>query len=281
MNKAKTIESITPNNKTKMNDFLAPFRCMSTFLQGVLIVNKLYCKTKQNFSQVHKCIHTIVAPITITEATAFALKVVNYPEEFTANFFINMPQFEKDIYAFAVEKEEQTKTLESSAERCSYCPNESTRITKWFRYSTPKWATDATLYDTHRIEKLRIQLKQCIQCDNFHYISYSINSDTRRRLFFKNATELPFFQLTNETVFSKQLLDMLMADILFKQASFLGFANSYNFLNSANFKSRYSLDSRRLTEVFYMYQILKFKIEYNIHEITESNIILLNRYFQN
>lgn len=69
---------------------------------------------------------------------------------------------------------------------------------------------------------------------------------------------------------------MLLADILFKQASFLGFANSYNFLNSANFKSRYSLDSRILAEVFYMYQILKFKIEFNIQEITESKKIFVN-----
>jgi hypothetical protein len=86
---------------------------------------------------------------------------------------------------------------------------------------------------------------------------------------------LPYFQITNETVFSKQLIEMLLADIIFKISSFRAFADAYNFLNASNFKNRNIMEERRLSEVFYIYEFLKYKSEFNLPEAIESNILII------
>lgn len=72
-----------------------------------------------------------------------------------------------------------------------------------------------------------------------------------------------YFQSSNESLFSKRLLSSLMADIMFKQASFRGFCDSYKYLNAKDVEIRFKLNMKRLIEVFYCFEIIKFFIENN------------------
>lgn len=101
-----------------------------------------------NYLQVHRCISEIVQPVTPEECRTFIINCVTYTYEYPYEFFTRLEQFSKDIYHFSVENDDQTMTIVSTAESCSYCPNKKIN---WFKFFTPKWATDATYYDCHQI----------------------------------------------------------------------------------------------------------------------------------
>ncbi len=120
------------------------------------------------------------------------------------------------------------------------------------------------------IEKCRLNLKQCKRCNNFHYISYAVNTIDRKRTFFVKATQHKYFHISNETIIEQKLLNSLLSDIIFKHSSFRAFADSYNFQCALDISERFHMSPIRLADIFYAYEINKFWNEHAISNPLES-----------
>jgi len=80
----------------------------------------------------------------------------------------------------------------------------------------------------------------------------------------------------------------LLADILFKQSSFKAFADAYNFQNSRASLHRGLMNPKRLSDIFYCFEIIKFYNENNIpgpikckfykKKLNSKNLNFLNDY---
>jgi hypothetical protein len=79
-----------------------------------------------------------------------------------------------------------------------------------------------------------------------------------KKHFYRKAYEALFFQTSNETVISMEVINNLHADILFKQCSFRSFAASYNYLHSQASYDRSSMQYKRLIELFYSHNLCKY-----------------------
>jgi len=136
---------------TSLTTFIKPFNSLELYLKALVIVQKLFCHTKNNFKLVHECISQLVQTITKSETIAF-VQLVNTYTDHPYEFLENQTQFIEDIYAFSIENEEQTTTLASFAHQCTFCgPNNAN--TRWFDFKSPDFSKDAILYETHKIGK--------------------------------------------------------------------------------------------------------------------------------
>lgn len=122
------------------------------------------------------------------------------------------------------------------------------------------------------LAKCNINIKKCRKCLSLHYISYAINHLTKEKTFYKNSLDHQYFHFTNETIFEINFLNILMADILFKQTSFMSFCNAYNFLYAPKSTTRYFLNSKRLADVFFCYNI-RYYSEFKKNDTLKSNTI--------
>jgi hypothetical protein len=52
-----------------------------------------------------------------------------------------------------------------------------------------------------------------------------------------------------------------MADLIFKHSSFYAFSNCYNYLHSHNSHSRNFLTDKRLSDVYYAFEMSKYIVE--------------------
>ena len=102
----------------------------------------------------------------------------------------------------------------------------------------------------------RMNLKQCKQCLSFHYISYSINSATNVKRYYENSMVFEYFQSTNETLIHKSVLEILLADIIFKHSSFSAFSDAYNYIYHSRLSSRYLMNPKILANLFYTYELI-------------------------
>ena len=93
-------------------------------------------------------------------------------------------------------------------------------------------------------------------------MSFAIRTGTKMKTFFKNSTHEKFYQYTTETIFSKTFMDLLLADIMFKQSSFTAFSNAYNYLYSPSENERYHLNNKRLADGFFCFHLNSFFAEF-------------------
>ena len=61
-----------------------------------------------------------------------------------------------------------------------------------------------------------------------------------------------------------------MADVIFKQTSTRAFAEAYNYLHATFDKKKNSLNRKRLSEVFYVIQLIQYNKEFNFIDSFES-----------
>lgn len=119
-----------------------------------------------------------------------------------------------------------------------------------------------------------INCKQCKKCDTFHFNSYFITPKSEVKEFYTEAHTQAYFHVTQEIIFEKKLLEQFMADIMFKQCSFRAFAEAYNYLygNFDNHKPNQQLNRQRLTEVFYIFNIIQFNLQHKIEKKLKCKI---------
>ena len=103
-----------------------------------------------------------------------------------------------------------------------------------------------------------------------HYLSYAVCFGTKVKTFYLQCQDHDYFQFSRESIFEIKLLRILTADILFKQTSFFGFTNAYNYLNASKDHSRFFLNAKRLADVFYCFQLHKYYTEFMPNEALKS-----------
>ena len=111
-----------------------------------------------------------------------------------------------------------------------------------------------------------MELKKCKKCFAIHYLSYAIRDKSDIKQFYKNLNEALYFQYSKDSIFSVSLINNLLVDIEFKQASFVGFTNAYNYLYAKRVESRHFLNPKRLADVFYCYYLQKYYKEFRSTE---------------
>ena len=104
-----------------------------------------------------------------------------------------------------------------------------------------------------------MDIKRCVKCKNYHYLSYAIDSTVTPSVkrFYAHDTIKKYFHLTNETIFDLKLLNQFIADLIFKQTSFRAFCDAYNFQFATSSNNRPLLKSQRLSEIFYAFELIK------------------------
>ena len=66
---------------------------------------------------------------------------------------------------------------------------------------------------------------------------------------------------------------------MFKQSSFRSFCDAYNYMFAKDIDRRFRLNNKRLLEVFYCYEILKFFKENNRIQLNCNNNLKYIEYF--
>lgn len=96
--------------------------------------------------------------------------------------------------------------------------------------------------------------------------------------FYPQATQLPYFHATNETLVERQLIQQFLADLLFKQSSFNAFCDGYNYLNSSSINERFKLNTKRFISIFFTYELNKFHFEHNLGALQSIFIYFQSKY---
>jgi hypothetical protein len=107
---------------------------------------------------------------------------------------------------------------------------------------------------------------------NFHYMSYAFNNKNKKKVFYRDAHLFEFFQVSMESIFSKQLIMKCVSDILLQKASFRGFTSSYNYVLTNDLKDKAKLESRRMADCYYTFHLVKYYYEFKNKHL-ESNMI--------
>jgi hypothetical protein len=256
---------------SKMFD-CTPFYNITDFIKAVLIVEKLFCNTKKNHHEVNKCINALVENINDNELVNFIIMITSYPKIYPYEIITNIEQFIQQIDIFSLQHNGTSLTLQSPATKCIY-GNFDNKF--WYEFVHPKFLKDPILYGHSKIEKIMLNVKRCKKCLRFHYLSYAIDTDfmPHSKRFFSDFLTAKYFHYSNETIFETKLIKQYLADLLFKHCSFKAFSESYNFLHANIEQNRFSLDPKRLADVFYAYELCKFYHENNLNEFCQSIII--------
>jgi len=106
------------------------------------------------------------------------------------------------------------------------------------------------------------QNELCPSCQKFHFISYAFDDKSKKKHIFRDAYKKKYIQYSNETNFETGVFKNLIASILFNHASFRGFAQAYNYRHANIDFTRTKLNAKRLTDVFYTYELNKYYSEF-------------------
>ncbi len=99
-----------------------------------------------------------------------------------------------------------------------------------------------------------------------------MDANKKIKKFYKNCIDKKYFQYTAETIIERKLIDQLIADLVFKHSSFRAFADAYNYQFATDQNSRFMLERRNITSIFYCFELIKFYSEHKIDQHFESII---------
>lgn len=119
------------------------------------------------------------------------------------------------------------------------------------------------------VKDCKIGIKECF-CGSLTYPSYSIKGGTRK--IFESIFEDIYISFTEETIFEQPILNVVLSDIVFKQSSFMGFAQAHNSLWSSDEMKRDLLTDKRLSEVWFYFNCCKIYKEMN-GTLTNENFV--------
>lgn len=100
--------------------------------------------------------------------------------------------------------------------------------------------------------------------------------EKKAKKFFNDAHLSDYFQYTTETIFDRSIMRHLLSDIIFKHSSFRAFTDSYNYLHCSSLQFRFLLNSKRLADAFYCFELVRFFYE-NKNIPLQSKIIINNK----
>ncbi len=130
-----------------------PFNNMNDYLKTIVIIEKLYCKTKKNYKQVNACVDIMVCVTPENEIINFVQRVITYPYQFPIKFIKDLDAFKKSLTDFCIGNNDQSIVIESPASNCSYCGHIE-NLTNWYEYKCPPFCKDVMLFTLDKIGKI-------------------------------------------------------------------------------------------------------------------------------
>ena len=121
-------------------------------------------------------------------------------------------------------------------------------------------------------EKPTLVTKFCGECQSYHYISFAINEKSNEKLFYEDAHELVYFQVSKETIVERNLLQALKSSFFFQHCTFRNFCEGYNYRYANASEERFKLNYKRLCDIFYTWNMVKYYKDF-------YNIILVSKCF--
>jgi hypothetical protein len=248
-----------------LSNMLAPFTDLTQYLKALDIIKTKYSINKKNYLEVTASINTILKiNLSIQVVTSIIVQVERFPQLYGYDFIQNANKFQESNYRHSASNNEHTTVISPSIEKCLLCKSNPKLI-----YKSPIFAKDAMLYKQNKIEKCIINTKFCIECESFFYISYTIDAKAKQKIFYPGAHKFAFFHVSNESIFSKELMECLLSDIIFNHTTFRGFTNSYNRRHHNFGFDRFKLCQARLADAFFALHLCKF-LQINCEHVLKS-----------
>lgn len=205
-------------------------------------------------------------------------KINAFPELYGKSFFVNLTSFAAQIDSIL--NREPVIHFKCELLHCVFCDG---------RLNETITSSYQAMYYSYSYgpKKASINTQNCVACEAIHYVNYAELNHNRKM--FPNHLNKKFVSFTHATIFDRQLLDTLTADIIFKHSSFLGFVNSYdyqfknkiNYLNSSEKIKRDCLYEKRLIENWFYYQYEKMVAEIKIPIISAPKMANLDASIRN
>lgn len=126
----------------------APFANIHDYIKSVIIVNKLYCKTKNNIQEIHQCIQSLVGAVLETDISRFISLVINCKRKHPYEILSNIDEFKEKIQQYCIEHDKASFIIESPATKCSFCLESNSQ---WFVYASPPLSKEAILFSISKI----------------------------------------------------------------------------------------------------------------------------------
>jgi hypothetical protein len=107
-------------------------------------------------------------------------------------------------------------------------------------------------------------------------MSYATEPNSNDKKFYSNAHLLKYFHYTKESIFETRLIKHLLGDIIFKHCSMRAYSEAYNYIHfnfdQPNADGQHALlNQKRLADVFYCYELVKFVTESKNDDYLISN----------
>jgi hypothetical protein len=257
-------------NELSLKEFLSPFTDMATYLKAVEIVERLFSELKQNYQQIAEVIATEVSvKANLNELKKFAERIRLFPGLYGVDFFKSSSYSKKND---SLSDKMHTNVLTPDILECIFC--ESIKLVN----KPLRFAKNPILYAQNKIDYCLFDTKYCPSCQKYHFISYAYNDKNKKKHFYRDAHKSKYFQYTNETIFETDVFKNLIAAILFNHASFRGFTQAYNYRYANTDFSRVKLNAKRLTDVFYAYELNRYYSEFKSETLTSKYYFLNSDY---
>lgn len=127
---------------------ITPFTTIRGFLKAIIIIDKLFCHTKQNIPQLHKCICDLIEKISLADFQIFHSMVITYPKNYPFELINDIEKFNIEIIEYTKIQQINSKTLVSNAAVCIFCDDKNE---DWFDYITPRFQKDPILFSVNSI----------------------------------------------------------------------------------------------------------------------------------
>lgn len=126
----------------------SPFENIHDYIKSVIIINKLYCKTKNNTQEIQQCIQSLVGTVSEIEINRFISIAINCTRKHPYEILSNIDEFKAKIDQYCIEHDRTSVTIESSATKCLFCLESKSQ---WFIYANPIFGKDAVLFTKSKI----------------------------------------------------------------------------------------------------------------------------------
>jgi hypothetical protein len=230
-----------------MNDIVEyskPFNNIQNLLKAIYIIksSRFLCS-----EQIVEIIYKFTdKKLTCIELSNFEEKIDLYDGIYPSEFFSELKNFEIKYNDYLHENCLPVVIIQTDSTTCIQCKKV---ITRQKRY-------DSIIYYCSKPSQKCVQISlNC--CDISHFYSYSRNDkkELSKTTYNEDALAKEFISFTSMTVFETKIFEMLLADLIFKNSTFIGFTNSFNMVNTGGHRD---LCIKRLIEGFFYYNILKF-----------------------
>jgi hypothetical protein len=230
-------------------EYASPFNNIQKLCEAIHIIkSSRFLDSDQMVQIINKFTNV---KLTSTQLFHFMEKIDLY-SIYPSGFFSNLKNFDAKVHEYLTDNRLPVMILQCDFTRCVQCNKQMTE----------KKVYESMIYYCSKPPQRCIQVALQCSCKLFHFYSFNRKDIGKKQItktFYENCLEQEFICFTPMTVFETKIFKMVLADLVFKNSTFIGFIQSYNMVNSEfqnGQNTREELCIKRLIEGFFYYNIL-------------------------